>query len=82
VDTTRSCVAVARQAQQIFFCIKEEEEEEEEEDRKKKHRKESEKNSTKWSELRNYVPSTYFTYSPSKHQMWKQKTNTCNAEEL
>jgi hypothetical protein len=37
VDTTRSCVAVARQAQQIFFCIKEEEEEEEE-DRKKKHR--------------------------------------------
>lgn len=80
MDTTRSCVAVARQAQQIFFCIKEEEEEEE--DRKKKHRKEREKNSTNWSELRNYVPSTYFTYSPSRHQMWKQKTSTGNAERI
>jgi protein subunit release factor B len=77
VDTTRSCVAVARQAQQIFFCIKEEEE-----DRKKKHRKEREKNSSNWSELRNYVPSTYFPYSPSRHQMWKQKKSTCNAERI
>jgi hypothetical protein len=46
------------------------------------HRKEREKNSTNWSDLGNCVPSTYFTYSSSRHQMWKQKTSTANAERI